>query len=120
MTQSIPIETYITLEKEFGQAIAERVTSLLDYSFAQADKKIEQIAIQKKLELKDELSKELANKGDIALLKSDIALLRADFALIESKLDKKIVVWSVIIIAVVIITNINSLQFIAKIAGLIK
>lgn len=47
MTQSIPLETYIILEKEFGQAVAEKVTTLIDYSFSQADKKIEQIALQK-------------------------------------------------------------------------
>ncbi len=106
MTQSIPLETYKALEKEFGQAIAEKVTTLLDYSFSQTEKKVEQIALQKKLELKDELSKELASKGDIALL--------------EQKLDKKITVWSVVIIAVVIITNANSLQYLAQIVGLIK
>ncbi|TAF72962.1 MAG: hypothetical protein EAZ53_14330 [Bacteroidetes bacterium] len=106
MAQSIPIEAYKTLEKEFGRAVADKVTSLLDFSFAQADNRIEQIAIQKKLEIREELSKELASKADLAVLKSE--------------LDKKITVWSVVIVAVVVITNIKSLEFIAKIAGLIK
>ena len=106
MTQSIPIETYKSLEKEFGQAVADKVTSLLDFSFAQAEKRVEQIAIQRKLEIKEELSKELPSKTDLLVLKSE--------------LDKKITVWSVVIIAVVVITNIKSLEFIAKIAGLVK
>ena len=65
MSQSIPLETYKVLQKEFGEAVAEKVTSLLDYSSFQADKKVEQIALHKKLEIKDKLSKELASKADL-------------------------------------------------------
>ena len=109
MHQSIPLETYKTLEKEFGQAIAEKVTALLDYSFSQADKKIEQIAIHKKLEL----SKELASKADLNLLRSEMAL-------IEQRLDKKITVWSVILLCAMIILNKDSITLIASLLGLVK
>jgi hypothetical protein len=84
----------------------KQATSLLKYSFSQSEKQVEQIALQKKLELKDELARELASKADLSI--------------IESKLDKKITVWSVVIIAVVIVTNANSVQLLAQVLGLIK
>ena len=44
------------------------------------EKRAEELAIQKKLELKDELAKELASKADIQVLKAEI---RADRTEIE-------------------------------------
>jgi hypothetical protein len=127
MAQSIQLEAYKAIEKEFGQAIAERVTSLLTFSFDIADKKVEQIAIQKKLEFKDELSKELASKADIAIVNQKIELVEQKLELIEEriklidkKLDSKLSVWSIVIIAVVIITNQNSIQLLAQLLGLVK
>jgi hypothetical protein len=75
---------------------------LLTYSFDNVNKKVEQIAIQKKLEIRDEL----ASKADLAVL--------------EHKLDKKITIWSIVIIAVVIITNQSSIHLFAQLLGLIK
>jgi hypothetical protein len=127
MAQSIQLEAYKAIEKEFGQAIAERVTSLLTFSFDIADKKVEQIAIQKKLELKDELSKDLASKADIAIVRQKIELVEQKLELVEQrielvekKLDSKLTVWSTVIIAVVLITNQNAIQLLAQLLGLMK
>lgn len=131
MSQSIQLETYMTLEKEFGQAIAEKVTHLLDFSFTQAEKKVEQIAVQKKLELKDELSKELASKGDIALVKSEISLLKselqAEIALSKSELHSKISllksetrIYFIILLFTIIILNKDAITLIGQLLGLVK
>lgn len=65
-----------------------------------------EIALQKKLEVKDELSKELASKSDLAL--------------VESKIDKKITIWSVIILCAIIILNRDSILLIAQLLGAVK
>ncbi len=127
MAQSITLETYISLEKEFGKAIAEKVTTLLDFSFAQAEKKVEEVATQKKLEIKDELSKELASKADIAIIKAEISVVRqeievvrSEIAILESKLEKKITIYFLILLATMIILNKDSLTLIAQLLGLVK
>jgi hypothetical protein len=117
MAQSIPLQTFKTLEKEFGQSVAEKVTALLDYLFSQADKKVEQIAIKKKLELKDELSKELASKADLALVKTE---LQSEVKLVKSELKSEMRLYFVILLSVMIILNKDSLTFIAQLLGLLK
>ncbi len=124
MAQSITLETYISLEKEFGKAIAEKVSKLIDFSFAQADKKVEDIATQKKLQIKDELSKELASKGDLAVLESklllEIELVNSKIEKVESKLDKKMTIYFLVLLSVMILLNKDSLTFIAQLIGLVK
>ncbi|MDX2190748.1 MAG: hypothetical protein SFY32_12875 [Bacteroidota bacterium] len=124
MAQSIPLETYITLEKEFGKAVAEKVTTLLDFSFAQAEKKVVEIAIQKKLEIRDELSKELASKSDLALVKAELLL---EIEKIDSKLSSEIKasknesrIYFIILLCVLIILNKESISLIGQLLGLFK
>jgi hypothetical protein len=51
------------------------------------DKKIESLAQQKKLELKDELTKELATKADIDMVYQKLELLKTE---LEAKIDKEV------------------------------
>lgn len=127
MAQSITLETYIFLEKEFGKAIAEKVTTLLDFSFAQAEKKVEQIATQKKLEIKDELSKELASKADIATVKADIAVVKSDLLVEIERLESKILIvksesrlFFIILLCAMIVLNRDNITLIAQLLGLLK
>ena len=64
-------------------------------------KRAEELAIQKKLELRDELTKELASKADIQVLKTeiqavraetqaDLQALRAEMQAMEQRLEAKI------------------------------
>lgn len=120
MAQSITLETYISLEKEFGKTIAEKVTKLLDYSFAQSEKKVEQIATQKKLEIRDELSKELASKADLAVLESKLLL---EIEKVETKImsvKSEFRLYFVILLCAMIILNKDSLTLIGQILGLVK
>jgi hypothetical protein len=65
------------------------------------EKRAEELAIQKKLELRDELTKELASKADIQVLKTeiqavrtetqaDLQALRAEMQAMEERLEAKI------------------------------
>jgi hypothetical protein len=79
MTMLLSPETYERLEKKLGKEEAKEIVSILDASLREYDKKVQEtlesvrdkadfLITQKKFELKDELTKELATKADIARL----------------------------------------------------
>ncbi len=123
-------ETYRQLENKLGEKAAQELVTALDASARAVDKVDEALAnvkdkadfliSQKKFELKDELTKELATKIDIAELKVDMAGLKAEIARIEFKLDRKFTIMLMILLFAIIFLNQNALRFIAEIFGLIK
>jgi hypothetical protein len=102
------------------------------------EKRAEELAIQKKLELRDELTKELASKADIQVLKAEIQTVRAEMQAMEErleakiekvrlelkeeilKLDRKFTIMFIILLFAVILVNQNALEFLLKVLGLIK
>jgi uncharacterized protein involved in exopolysaccharide biosynthesis len=95
------------------------------------EKRAEELAIQKKLELKDELTKELASKADIQVLKTEIQTVRAEMQAMEArleakiereilKLDRKFTIMFIILFFTLIFVNQNALEFLLKVLGLIK
>jgi hypothetical protein len=54
------------------------------------ERRADELAVQKKLELKDELTKELASKADILVLRSDMLVLRSEMLAIQGKLEGEI------------------------------
>ena len=88
------------------------------------EKRAEELAIQKKLELKDELTKELASKADLQALRAEMQAMEARLeAKIEReilKLDRKFTIMFIILLFAVILVNQNSLEFLLKVLGLIK
>jgi len=95
------------------------------------EKRAEELAIQKKLELKDELTKELASKADIQVLKAEIQAVRAEVQAMEARLeakiereslrlDRKFTILFIILFFTIILVNQNSLEFLLKVLGLIK
>jgi hypothetical protein len=52
---------------------------VIELDFKAIEKKAEEIALQKKLEIKNELTKELATKADIVRLEGEIQTFKADF-----------------------------------------
>jgi len=95
MLQPINIELYQFLEERLGKEEARKVAEVIERGFEAIEKKAEEVALQKKLEIKDELTKELATKADIARLegevKADIARLerevKADIARLEGEIQ---------------------------------
>jgi hypothetical protein len=107
------------------------------------EKRAEELAIQKKLELKDELTKELASKADLQTLRAEMQAmeerLSAKIELVRRELDGKIereilklehklehkfniIMFFIIISTLIILFNINkdALEFLLKVLGLIK
>jgi ABC-type phosphate transport system auxiliary subunit len=142
MLQPINIELYQFLEERLGKEEARKVAEVIERSFEAIEKKAEEVALQKKLEIKDELTKELATKADIARLegkvKADIARLegeiqtfKADFegkiSSLKADLEGKISVlrmefrvYFVILIAVIILSSPRAVDLIGKILGVVK
>jgi len=100
---------------------------------------------QKKFELKDELTKELATKADLIKLegafKADVVRLEGEIRLVRQeiqtvrqeiqtvrheveatlvKLDRKFTIMFLVLLFTIVFLNQNSLEFIAKLLGLIK
>ena len=103
---TVTFEVYKILEKKLGEAEATEIVKAIDAAASD-------IAIQKKLEVRDELVKELASKADLV----------ATEARIEQKIDRidnKMKLYFVITIAVLLLTNSKAMDVIGKLLGLIK
>ena len=131
MLQPINIELYQFLEERLGREEARKIAEVIERGFEAIENKAEEVALQKKLEIKDELTKELATKADIARLegevKSDIARLegeiqtfKADFEGRISVLRMEFRVYFVILIAVIILSSPRAVDLIGKILGVVK
>jgi hypothetical protein len=117
-------EAYDRLEQKFGKEGAKEIVNVLDASLQAVDKKVDDtleglkdkadfLITQKKFELKDELTKELATKSDIVRLEGEI---RAN----KVELDRKFTIMFLILLFTTIFLNQNALKFIAELFGLIK
>jgi len=142
-------ETYSRLEKRFGKEEAREIVEVLGASLHEVEKRaqdalenIQQKAdfaiTQKKFELKDELAKELATKADVIKLegalrtdivrvegeintaRQEIQTVRHEIEATVVKLDRKFTIMFLVLLFTTIFLNQNSLEFIAKLLGLIK
>ncbi len=106
------------------------------------EKRAEELALQKKLELKDELTKELASKADLLALRAEMQAmeerLSAKIELVRKELDGKIereilklehklniidrkfTIMFLILLFTLILFNKDALEFLLKVLGLIK
>jgi hypothetical protein len=86
---SIPVSLYEKLERKFGRDEALEIAKMIEDFFDEMDRKAGEIALQKKLELKDELTRELATKADLitarAELEGEIKNVRTE---LEGKIEK--------------------------------
>jgi len=86
---SIPVSLYERLERKFGRDEALEIAKMIEDFFDEMDRKAGEIALQKKLELKDELTKELATKADLitarAELEGEIKNVRTE---LEGRIEK--------------------------------
>jgi molecular chaperone GrpE (heat shock protein) len=76
--------------KTSSERKARKVAQAIEIGLEVMEKRAEELAIQKKLELKDELTKELASKADIQFLKTEIQTVRAEMQAMEQRLEAKI------------------------------
>ncbi len=124
MARAINLELLQLLEDKLGKETARKVAQAIEIGLEILEKRAEELAIQKKLELKDELTKELASKADIQVLKTEIQAVRAELsAKIENeilRLDRKFTIMFIILFFTLILVNQNALEFLLKVLGLIK
>jgi hypothetical protein len=101
MARAIDLELLQILEDKLGKETARKVAQAIEIGLEVMEKRAEELAIQKKLELRDELTKELASKADIQVLKTeiqavraetqaDLQALRAEMQAMEQRLEAKI------------------------------
>ena len=142
MARAIDLELLQLLEDKLGKETARKVAQAIELGLEVMEKRAEEPAIQKKLELRDELTKELASKADIQVLKTEIQAVRTEMQAMEErleakidkvrtelsakieneilKLDRKFTIMFIILLFAVILVNQNALEFLLKVLGLIK
>ncbi len=142
MAGVIKVETLQFFEDRLGKEEGRKVAEVLERAFEEMEKKAESLALQKKLELKDELTKELATKEDIArlegMIQSEVArlegTLKTEIVRLEGKMeaellkiskeilriDKKFTILFILIFFAVIFINQNAIEFILKVFNVIK
>jgi hypothetical protein len=131
MARAIDLELLQLLEDKLGKEEARKVAQAIELGLEILEKRAEELAIQKKLELRDELTKELASKADIQVLKTEIQTVRAEMQAMEARLeakiereilrlDRKFTILFIILLFTVILVNQNALEFLLKVLGLIK
>jgi len=146
MARAIDLELLQLLEDKLGKETARKVAQAIELGLEVMEKRAEELAIQKKLELRDELTKELASKADLLALKAEmqameqrleakIELVRKELsgeinkvktelsAKIENeilRLDRKFTILFIILFFTLILVNQNALEFLLKVLGLIR
>ena len=142
MARAIDLELLQLLEDKLGKETARKVAQAIELGLEVMEKRAEELALQKKLELRDELVKELASKADIQVLKTEIQAVRAEMQAIEERmeakidkvrtelsakieneilrLDRKFTIMFIILFFTLILVNQNALEFLLKVLGLIK
>jgi ABC-type phosphate transport system auxiliary subunit len=138
MARVIDLELLQLLEDKLGKDEARKVAKAIELGLEVIEKRAEELALQKKLELRDELTKELASKADLLALKAEMqameAKLEAKIEKVRSELkeeifklehklniiDRKFTIMFIILLFAVILVNQNALEFLLKVLGLIK
>ncbi|MEK7728882.1 MAG: hypothetical protein AAB354_10745 [candidate division KSB1 bacterium] len=117
-------ETYQRLQKRLGEEETRDIVQALDEALESSNKKTDEalqrienkadfLFTQKKFELKDELTKELATKADVVRLEGEIQNMKV-------VLDRKFTIMFITLLFSNIFLNQNALKFIAQLLGLIK
>jgi ABC-type phosphate transport system auxiliary subunit len=124
MAQTLNIELLQLLEDKLGKEEGRKVAEAIEIGLGFIEKKAEAVALQKKLELKDELTKELTSKADLlaveARLEGKIEVVRQEMQTIKTELDRKFTIMFIILFFTLIFLNQNALEFIFRVLGVIK
>jgi hypothetical protein len=121
MAYGIPLEVYQMLEKVLGKEDAQKAVQILQKSINES---LESSEEKLKISISEELKKELASKYDVELLRQEMKTLEVELkkeieiTRLEFKKDLRIAV--IILIAIIVILNQNSLEFLAKLIGIVK
>ena len=128
MAYVIDYEFLEKLEQKVGKEEAKKIAQTIELIYNELDKKSESLAQQKKLELKDELTKELATKTDLEILKTELeAKIEISHKELEAKIEKEILkidrkftIMLIILAFLVIFINKDAIEFIIKLLPFAK
>ena len=131
MAYVIDYELLEKLEQKVGKEEAKKIAQTIELIYNELDKKSEVLAQQKKLELKDKLTKELATKADIDMVYQKLELLKTELeAKIDKevlklqndiqKLDKKFTIMFIILTFLIIFINKDAVELIIKLLPFAK
>ncbi len=81
MAKVFPVELIFKLEEKLGKEEAKEFVEVVEQA-------INELTILRKLELKDELTKELATKADIREVRAEIMEVRAEIMEVRAEIDK--------------------------------
>ncbi len=119
----LPYEVYKVIEEEVGKERAEKIGKAIEEALNTIEKKaLEQKPILK-AEIKEELTKELATKADIAETKAEIEKVRAEVKVLEVRFTAElrlIKLWLIILTVLVVVFNRDALGLILEIIRLLK
>ena len=128
MAYSFPIEIYTQIEASVGKETALLLAVSVEQGIVEIQREANALAQQKKLEVRDDLLKELASKADVALARAELEgkintleqKLLGELKAVEARLDRKFTILMVIMIVSVYITNQSTIAFILKVFGVLK
>lgn len=119
----LPYEVYKLIEEEVGKEKPEKIGKVIEEALSIIERKTYEQKPILKAELKDELTKELATKADIAEVKAEIERVRAEVKVLEAKFGaefKLVRIWLLILTLLVAVFNRDALGLILEIVKLLK
>ena len=124
MAYVIDYELLEKLEEKVGKEEAKKIAQTIELIYNELDKKSESLAQQKKLELKDELTKELATKADLILVKTELeAKIDKEVLKLQNdiqKLDKKFTIMFIVLAFLIVFINKDAVELIIKLLPFAK
>jgi hypothetical protein len=128
MAYVIDYELLEKLEQKVGKEEAKKIAQTIEFIYNELDKKSESLAQQKELELKDELTKELATKADLEILKTELeAKIEISHKELEAKIEKEILkidrkftIMLIILAFLIIFINKDAIELIIKLLPFAK
>ena len=136
MSTSIPVSLYEKLAEKFGKETALEIVEVLEDTKEYLEDKVLEETKKRKLELRDELRKELATKEDILLVRQEIETVRQEIETVRQELKgeintlrqemealrqeikgemKVMKMWIIFLGILIVLLNQSSLAFIGKI-----
>jgi ABC-type phosphate transport system auxiliary subunit len=126
MAVNIPIDLYNKIEQSVGKEKAIEVAKLVEDTINYIDERVLEETKKRKIELREDLRKELATKEDVLLVKEElngkIETVRQELETVRQELKgemKVLKMWIFFLGALIVALNQNSLVFIAKLIGYI-
>lgn len=89
MPRVVTMEILQLLEDKLGKEEGRKIAQAIEIGLEVIEKKSVEVSMQRKLELRDELTKELTSKADILLVRQEMQTIKTELEGKIAKLDQK-------------------------------